>query len=38
MAMNSGLKEDSNPDLCNSGAVLFQLSHQANLELLVFVM
>ena len=35
---NSGLNEDSNPDLCNSGAVLFQLSHQATWELLVFVM
>ena len=32
---NSGLNEDSNPDLCDSGAVLHQLSHQANWELIV---
>ena len=29
---NSGLNEDSNPDLCDAGAVLYQLSHQANWE------
>lgn len=25
-----GLKGDSNPDLCDAGAVLHQLRHQAN--------
>ena len=29
---NSGLKRDSNPDLCNAGAVLHQLSYQVNWE------
>ena len=27
---SSGLNDDSNPDLCDSGAVLFQLSYQVN--------
>ena len=31
----SGLNEDSNPDLFDSGAVLHQLSYQANWELIV---
>ena len=26
---------DSNPDLCNAGAVLYELSYQANWELVV---
>ena len=30
-----GLNGDSNPDLCNAGAVLYQLSYQANTELVV---
>ena len=30
-----GLKGDLNPDLCDSGAVLYQLSHQANWKLVV---
>ena len=29
---NSGLNGDSNPDLCDAGAVLHQLSYQANWE------
>ena len=29
------LNGDSNPDLCNAGAVLYQLSYQANWELVV---
>ena len=29
---NSGLNGDSNPDLCDAGAVLYQLSFQANWE------
>ena len=29
---NSGLNRDSNPDLCDAGAVLYQLSYQANWE------
>ena len=32
---NSGLNEDSHPDLCDSGAVFHQLSYQANWELIV---
>ena len=32
---NSGLNEDSNPDLCDAGAVLHQLSYQANWKLFV---
>ena len=27
-----GLNRDLNPDLCNAGAVLYQLSYQANWE------
>ena len=30
-----GLNEDSNPDLCDSGAMFHQLSYQANWELAV---
>ena len=30
---NSGLNGDLNPDVCNAGAVLYQLSYLANLEL-----
>ena len=29
---NSGLNRDLNPDLCDAGAVLYQLSYQANWE------
>ena len=32
---NSGLNEDLNPDLCDARAVLYQLSYQANWELVV---
>ena len=32
---NSGLNEDSNPDLCDAGAVLYQLSFQANWEQII---
>ena len=32
---NSGLNGDSNPDLCDAGAVLHQLSNQANWEQVV---
>ena len=32
---NSGLNGDSNPDLCDAGAVLNQLSYKANWELVV---
>ena len=32
---NSGLNGDLNPDLCDAGAVLHQLSHQANWEQVV---
>ena len=28
-------EEDSNPDFCDAGAVLHQLSHQANWELVI---
>ena len=31
----AGLKRNSNPDLCDAGAVLYQLSYQANWELVV---
>ena len=34
---NSGLKGDSNLDVCNAGAVLHQLSYQANWEKVVWV-
>ena len=35
---NSGLNCDSNPDLCNAGAVLHQLSyHRANWEQVVML-
>ena len=30
-----GLKGDSNVDLCDAGAVLYQLSYQANWELVI---
>ena len=32
---NSGLNGDSNPDLCDAGAVLNQFSYKANWELVV---
>ena len=32
---NSGLKQDSIPDACDAGAVLHQLSYQANWELVI---
>ena len=32
---NSGLNGDPKPDLCNAGAVLYQLSSQANWELVI---
>ena len=32
---NSRLNGDSNPDLCDAGAVLHQLSYQAKWELVV---
>ena len=32
---NSGLNGDSNPDICDAGAVLHQFSYQANWEHLV---
>ena len=28
-------ERDSNPDLCDAGAVLYQLSYQANWELVI---
>ena len=28
-------EQDSNPDLCDASAVLYQLSYQANLELAI---
>ena len=28
-------EQDSNPDLCNAGAVLYQLSYQAKWELVI---
>ena len=33
--VTSGLSRDSNPNLCDSGAVLFQLSYQVNWERVV---
>ena len=30
-----GLNRDSNPDLCDGSAVLYQLSYQANWELVI---
>ena len=32
---SSGLNGDSNPDLCDAGAVLYQLSYQTNWEQVV---
>ena len=32
---NSGLNGDSNPNLCDAGALLYQLSNQANWEQVV---
>lgn len=32
---NSGLNEDSNPDLCDAGGVLYRLSYPAIWELFV---
>ena len=32
---NSVLNGDSNPDLCDAGAELFQLSYRVNVELVV---
>ena len=32
---NSGLNGDSNPDLCDAGAVFYRLSYQANWEQVV---
>ena len=29
------LERDSNPDLCNASAVLYELGHQANWELVI---
>ena len=34
---NSGLSGESNLDICDSGAVLFQLSYQANWEQFVML-
>ena len=34
---NSGLNCDSNPDLCNAGAVLHRLNYQANWEQVVML-
>ena len=34
---NSGLNRDSNPELCNASAVLYQLSSQANWEIVVCI-
>ena len=31
---NSGLNGDSNPDFCDAGPVLYQLSYQVNWELI----
>ena len=33
--MNSGLNGDSNSDPCDAGALLHQMTHQANWELVV---
>ena len=33
---NSGLNGDLNPNLCDGGAVLYQLNHQANWELVMW--
>ena len=32
---NSGLNRYSNPDICDASAVLYQLSYQANWELVI---